>query len=421
MPCCRRRGRPAIPRPSQPLWLAANKAVPGVNLTAAQVTQDPGIAQLEKGSRSNPALAPAWTQFDTGQNSGLFGALHGIVSPATDDAVRAAQDARTAATQYNRKAALALADQGALEPHAGFDAGDALSPKGLQPKDLPDQFSGPVRDAAAYELIGDRGVLPGVEKTANYVLDKVPGEGASAGRTYEVRKLLSDALNARQGQQLDEIASAAKSGGVSTRNIKNSIDSSLDQASGGMWRQYLDSFAANSKDVNSVQALNNIRADLLKKMETGAVDNRGNPKLTRAFIGNVIDSNAANKYGDLISPEIKARLDAITDTAQKIEAPLANYRLGATGGGGPDTAATIALMGAGHVAKMLGPVGRIAAAVVPGLGESGGATQLAALLQNPTDAARALRTALEREAARKVKSSGMKPAALAAILAAQQQ
>lgn len=372
--------------------------VPGVGYSAAQATQDPGMAQLEKSSRINQG--PAWAQFDTGQNTGLFNAMQGVVAPADDAALSATRDARDAATKYDRRAALALADQGSLEPFSG----------------TPEQYSDPIKAKMIAELAGDRGALPAVKKVGAYVLN--PETMATAGRTYEARKLISDALNRRAGADLGETEAAVKSADVTSRAIKGSIDASLNKASGGIWQDYLDSFKVNSKDVNSVQALNNIRADLEKKIEGGAVDGNGNPKLTRAYLKQVIERHSTNKYGDTILPGPQGELDKILSTAQQLEAPQANYRMAATGGGGSDTVSNLALS---HLVRKAGPMGRIASAVISGLGEGGGATRLAGLLQNPADAANAIRTAAGREAARKVKSTGVKPAALAAILAAQPQ
>lgn len=381
-------------------------AVPGVSYSAAQASQDPAIAQLEKGSRINRDQGPAWAQFDNGQNTGMFNALHGVVSPATDDALEAARTARDAATKYDRQAALALVNQGSLEAGAGREGAN--------------HFAHEIWNDVNTEMEGKRGVLPAVQTVGKWVNASIPATSDPAGAAYEVRKRLADALNKRSGIDLGDLDSSIKSADVSSRAIKGSIDTALDDASGGMWRQYLDSFAANSKGVNSTQALNNIRADLEKKIEGGAVDGNGNPKLSRAYIKQVVERHSTNKFGDAIEPTAQARLDDILSTAQQLEAPQANYRMAATGGGGSDTASNLALAGANHLARALGPVGRIGAAVIPTLGERGGATQLAALLQNPPAAANAIRTAAARDAARRVRSNGITPAALALALQANQ-
>lgn len=392
--------------------------VPGVGYSAAQATQNPDIIALEKLSRMR--RAPDWAMFDAGQNTGMFNALHNVVSPYTDDALNAAREARDAATKYERKGALALADQGSLEHPAGFPAGDVFADRGIEPRGHPEQFSGPIRTAAQWELAGDSGGLPSVQKTANFVLSSLPEEGATAGRAYATRKQLADALNARAGVPLSELGGAVKEAGVTARVLKSTIDRSLDEASGGMWKKYLDAFATNSKDVNSVEALNNIRAELQEKIAGGAVDLNGNPRLSRAYINQIIERHATNKYGDLIAPEIKAKLDAIRTTAQRLEAPQANYRMAATGGGGSDTVPNLLLTAGAHAAGH-GALVRALTSVARGvgsIGEEGGATRLAGLLQNPVDAANAIRNAAAREAARKMKSTGVKPAALAAAMEA---
>lgn len=387
--------------------LEQNKSpVSGVHYSAAQATQDPAIAQLEKASRTNRDLAPAWTKFDTGQNTGMFNALQGVVDPATDEAVSAARAARAAATRYEREGAYALADQGSLEPGSIREGVNLHAP--------------PIMDALTAELAGRHGAAAGAPATGNYIAKNIARGTEPAASTGEVRKTLADALNSRAGLDLGDIKSSVKSADAMSRALVGTIDNSLNRATGGMWQDYLDAFKANSKDVNSVQALNNIRAELAKKIEGGAVDGTGNPKITRAYLKQIIERHATNDFGATILPGPQGELDKILSTAQQLEAPLANYRQGATGGGGPDTAATLGLAAAGHLARKLGPIGRVMAAL-PGLGEQGGATMLAGLLQNPVDAANAIRTAATREAARKVKSTGVKAAALAAILATQPQ
>ena len=384
--------------------LERNKStVPGVDYSAAQATQNPGITQIEKGSRMNPALGPAWAQFDTGQNTGLFNALQNVVDPATDEAVALAKSARNKETQYSRQAALALADQGSLEAGTSRDASGT--------------FAGPIRAKVNQLMAGEAAANPAARRLANFVLgpNNIPSEGATAGRAYETRKILTDSLNKKVGINPSAIEAAAKSAGVTTGAIKGAIDESLNKASGGMWQQYLDEFKASSKDVNSIQALNDIRSDLAKKIEGGAIDSNGNPKITRAYLKQVIEKNSTNKYGDLILPGPKSDLNNILNTAQQIEAPQANYRLAATGGVGSDTVANAALVGGSHLMGGLGPIARAGLSLLP-TGEVGGTARLAALLQSPTDAASALRAAAARAAARKAGSSGVNPAAIAALL-----
>jgi len=433
--------------------------VPGVNLSAAQTAQNSGMAQLEKASRGNPAASPMWTNFDTAQNTGMFNALSDIVNPADDVAVATARTARDDATKYNRQTALALAEQGQLESgaltppkvapkEAPLAPRESIGPHGERIIDIPDPnarppindtlgaagqpgletsaadrgqlYLKPVQQAMDTQLGGARGALPSVQRLVDWL--KKPGTLDTPERAYEARKVIADSLNAKTGVPLDELGSSVKSAGVSAKALKTSIDSALNDASGGIWQDYLDGFKANSKDVNSVEALNDIRAELEARVAgKGANDLAGNPKLTRSYINWVIEKADKSKYGPRIAPDIKSKLNDIRKTAQDIEAPLANYRAGATGGGGTDTAATLALAGANHLATAVGgPLARTAMATMQGIGANRGATMLADLLQNPRNAATALRTAAERERLRAaVRSSGITPAALAAALNAQ--
>lgn len=386
--------------------------VPGVGLSAAQTAPVPELIQLERGSRINPRTSPAWANFDAGQNTGMFGALEGIVGPADDAAVQAARAARDAATAHGRQAATMIADQGSMEPFSNVPHTVAR-----------ENIAAPIRETVARELESAHGAAAGAERTGDYVARNVGQGSEPAARTYEVRKTLSDALNSRAGLDLGDIKSSVKSADAMSRSIVSSIDRELDRASGGVWSDYLESYRANSPGVNSTVALNRIREDLADVVRNGATDLNGNPKLTRAKLGQIIERHATNDWGAVIEPGAQARLDALRDTAQRIEAPQANYRASATGGGS-NTAHDLALTGASHFAHMI-PGGRLVAALARGagsLGEGAGATRLAEMLQNPAATSTALETAIQREAARRSRrSSGITPAALAAALAAQPQ
>lgn len=402
--------------------LDANRSpVPGVNFTAAQAAPDPGLIALERQSRVNPNTAPAWANFDTNQNTGMFNAMSNIVNPADDAAVAAARESRDAATRPYRQASQALANQGSLEPIGGFDAPHAPN--------YPEQFSQPIRDAAGTQMTlpGPR-VNPAVQRTGNYVQESLPMGGSAAEDAYEVRKRLGDALNSRHGQSLTDLDASIKSADVSSRVIRSSIDGALNRASGGMWGDYLRAFQDSSRDVKSLEALNAIRGELADRIAgRGLNDLAGNPKLTRAYINQIIERHSTDKYGDRIAPDVMQRLNDIRRTAQDIEAPQANYKLSVTGGGGSNTAHDVALGGAMHLANALGmgPLARFTASVARGagsIGEEAGATRLANILQDQGEAGRAIRAAVAREEQRRGRrSSGMTPAALAAALVSQQQ
>lgn len=389
-------GRTSSPNAIAALLEGNQTPVPGVPLSAAQITQDPGMAQLEKASRIKSTQAPAWAQFDTGQNSALFNELNKVVDPATDNAVMAARDAREAATKSRRELALS---------HAEFDWPNTASA---------------IRDGhVTPQLEGDRGGLPAVQRLGAY-LNK-PETLASPGRAWEARKLMSDALNKYAGADMGEVEAAAKSANITSKSVISGIDEKLDKASAGLWKNYLAAFQTTSPEVNSVQALNNIRADLARKIEGGAVDGNGNPKLSRAYLKQVIERHSTNDFGPTILPGPQGKLDDILHTAQQIEAPQANYRLSTTGGGGSDSIANAGLALASHALPGVGRIGRIASAV-SGIGADRGAAMLAELLQNPRAAGGALRTAAGRQAARAaLRSSGVTPAMLAAALNAQPQ
>lgn len=392
----------------------ADSGVPGLYYSAAQATQDPAIAALEKQSRMRPVNGPAWGQFDSGQNTALVHALDSAVGGATDEAVTAARNARDVVTRPGRQAFEAIADQGSLEPHSGIPLSVAA-----------ENVAAPIRDTVERELAGRHGAAPGAARTGDYVSSNAGVGTEPAGRTYEARKTLADALNRKAGINLSDIESSAKSANAMTRTLVANIDSTLDRASGGIYRQYMDRFIEESPNVKSVEAMNDIRQELAERIRGGAVDLNGEPLLSRSYLKQIFERHGSDKFGSTLLPEHQASLDTMLNARQQMDAPLANYRATVTGGGGSDTMANALLHGAkaiGHGAG-LGPVMR----VLGGLGETisegvGSASnlRLGDLLRNPRDAAAVLRDAAEREGRRSARrSTGVKPAVLGAIMANQ--
>jgi len=465
----------------------SDSGVPGVDLSAGQATLDSGIIQLERANQMHPSASPQWAGFKSQQNSQLYGAMRDIVNPYDDAAFRAAQQARATATDPMRAAAFSLANQGGLEPSAGFGGWEDLSaahypadPIARQAQIAQEQAATeaartqqnvntpgvagpgftmtdpataaanrvgqqigqvglespaadraelfgtagvqPLRDLAAQEMAGPRGVNAGVSRLAD-LLNRTADQTSTAGAETigEARRTITQALSARAGQPLSEQGSAIKSAGAASTGAVGMMDSILNHASGGMWGDYLDAFREHSADVNSIEALRNIRNDLADKVTGGAIDLSGqNPISTRAAINQIIESNSTGKYGDLIAPNIQARLDAVRTASQRIEAP--NFVKMAIAGGGPGTAADLANLMARHSLSALpggGIIGQAAGYIGNAL-DRAGATQLAGLLQNPDKAADAIQNAMRREGQRGVNvRQSIPPAALAAILSGQ--
>lgn len=392
---------------------AANSNVPGLYYSAAQASQDPGIAQLEKYSRIRPSTSPAWAQFDSGQNTALVRALEDTAGGATDQAVVDARTARDAVTRHGRQAAFAVADQGSMEPFSGVPHSVAR-----------ENIAAPIRETVAREMEGAHGAAAGAERIGDYVARNAGYGSEPAARTYEARKTLADALNRRAGVNMSDIESSVKSADAMTRTLVGTIDGELNRASGGIYRQYMDRFIAESPNVKSMEALNAIREELASKIAGGAT-NTGEPILSRAYLKQIFERHGEDAFGPTILPQHQARLSAMLNAKQNIDAPLANYRAAVTGGGGSDTIGNALLTGAkgvGH-AIGLGPTMRVLSGVGEGFSEAVGSAanlRLAELLQNPPQAARALREAAARETRRHNKRSSGR-AALAAALAGQNE
>lgn len=380
----------------------ANSGVPGLYYSAAQAAQDPAISALEKQSRMRPTSAPAWGQFDAGQNTALVHALDSAVGGATDEAVTAARATRDEATRPYREEA--------------FSRADTLH--------NPVRTAAPILETLEREMGSRHGAAPGAARIRDYVEANVGRGEEPAASAYEVRKSLADALNRKAGINLSEIESSAKSADAMTRALVSSIDDSLNQASGGMYGRYMQEFIAHSPNVKSLEAMNDIRQELAERVRGGAVDLNGEPLLSRAYLKQIFERHGSDKFGSTLLPEHQASLDALLGARQQMDAPLANYRAAVTAGGS-DTASNLALQGAKVIGHGVGagPVMRVLSGLSETASEAVGSAsnlRLADLLRNPRDAAAVLRDAEARQVSRQARrSSGIKPAVLGAVLANQ--
>ena len=408
--------------------------VSGVDYTAAQATQKPYFAALEKKSRTD--FPSEWSKYDQTQNTNIYNALMKATEDGTEKNLAALTLARKTATDPMREAALAKA--------ATTD------------------IATPMRKAAETELAGPRGVIPPAKTVLKYVLretpeapsleevsrkiapdnwqiydnmkvkdsnlynalismaaDKAPKVASTItpDRLYEMRKYISQSLKSPYNTDQTKIGSAVKSAGIVSQNMKNAIDSTLNNATEGAWGKYLSAYGAGSKGVTNANALNKIRSDLLDKAEGGLSSEINNnqvvaPKITRAFLDKIIQKHGFDKYGETLTPGTAKKLADVMTTLQMQEAPLANLRASGTGGGGSDTAMT---MGLGPMINNLGAAagvfspkiyyGAKVANTISNVGKKTAARDLAKILQSSEETAKFLRIAAAREKAIKAGTS----------------
>ena len=301
------RGRDLIPTlenpPGQTVHrggrLASDEPLPA---TAAQLTNNETLAQIEAGNRSKPTTGPDWHRYDAQQNAARYGVLDEITpSPTRMDRLDAVREGRTAPL---RQDALATAGQ----------TGGYLDP---------------VLSHADSLLAGPTGANPAVVTVANYV-KKAMSESASPERLYEARKVLADKLSGR-GVIGDELGAAAKGASRETMQLINTIDNSLDAASNGKWKPYLTTYADRSAPITSGHALQ----QTMEKIN--AKPYRGNtPEMTYTGFNTALNSTEG-KFGDKLTDTARTDVDRLLESMRQAEAPGRTRKGSATMGGGSIT------------------------------------------------------------------------------------
>ena len=362
--------------------------VPGVAGTSSVVTQNPYLRTLETGSRvGNPQL---WMPLDESNAAARFAELLRLSgSPAEREALK---EARTVATTGPRNEA--------------FQAAKTIESMSRQ-----DTLS-PLRASLDVLLKGEQRENPAVKKVAQYVIGAIDNPaGITPEQMYTVRKILTGQIKTGATDELGAAAAAARR---ETVGIVKGIDDSLDNLSGGMWSDYLKTYGAASKDLNSKQALQ----DVIDKISTGHAEGKIPPALVgqtgELTLGRAVENLTRQQFGaktvDLLTPDARRSIEQMKQdlmrTAQGMNAratggsPTATYQ--AARGQANDLASQLASYTGAAAGGVLG--GNVGAAIGGSVGrgmvgQSGGknAEILARLLQNPQYMAEMLQKAQQSQ------------------------
>jgi hypothetical protein len=259
---------------------------------------------------------------------------------------------------------------------------------------------------------GEQRENPSLQKIVSYVSNAInKPEGITPEQMYTVRKVLTGQIKTGAN---DELGAAAAVTRKDTVGIVKEIDNSLDKLSGGMWSDYLKTYGAASKDLNSKQALQ----DVIDRISKGHAEGRtpaslsgqtGELTLGRA-VEDLTKAQLGSKTVDLLTPESRQSVEQIKQdlmrTAQAMNAkatggsPTASFQ--AARGQANDMASTLAgYTGAAAGGALAGNVGAaIGGSVGKNLASQAGtknAEILARLLQNPQYMAEMLQKAKQSQ------------------------
>jgi len=343
---------------------ASVRAIPE---SLAEATGSTNAARLESAARRGPA-ADTWDDFVREQNASRFDAF---------------ADATREAPSIDRRVASRDRATGPLRERA-------LGEAGQDP-----WFAAPASAAAERVAASPASVNPAVQHVTNYVRSQLGAEAKTAitpARLYEVRKVLADKLN---GPHVigDDLSAATKGAQRETMALIAGIDDALNEASSGKWSQYLERYQEKSRPVNASRAARDARAVF---EQPGIPEVGGAPEMTLNRL------RAARKAGDSnfdpratdFSPRAERTLQALEDQYVRAQEPVKVRKLVGTQGGGPQTSTDLAL---GLLTKR-GNIPVISAAVERLTRGSDVAmqTEVSRLLQNPREAANAIRVAQQR-------------------------
>jgi len=348
--------------------------VPGVTGTSAVVTQNPYLQTLETGSRvANPQL---WMPLDQANSSARYASL--LKMAGTEPEREVLRVARTAATAGPRTEAFR-----AVKTIEGMTRQQTLEP---------------LRKSLDVLARGEQRENPAVQKVVKYVANAMDNpEGISPEQMYTVRKILTGQIKTGANDDLGAAAAAARR---DTVGIVKAIDDSFDNLSGGMWTDYLKTYGAASKNLNSKQALQDVIDRISKGHAEGSTPSSLSGQTGELTLGRAVDNLTRQQFGsknvDLLVPETRQSVEQMKQdlmrTAQAMNAratggsPTATYQ--AARGQANDLASQLA----GYTGAAAGGAvaGNIGAAVggAAGRGMTGEAARknaeiLATLLQNP--------------------------------------
>lgn len=338
-----------------------------VPVTATQASGDNYMAQLEAASRSRPGTQPGWADFDAAQNAQRYQLLENL-TPSELRMQRLGR-ARELATAPQRQGALGTAATAPVDPVM------------------------PVAQHVQSVLAGDTSANPAVRTVGNYVMGEL-GDNATPGRLYEVRKVLAAKLSGPSAIG-DELSAATKGAQRETMGMIQSIDDALDQASGGQWRPYLQSYGQRSEPITSGRALRQTMEQLQRKPYKGIT-----PEVTYAGLEGITRRQGQGKFGSKFTAQDEQDIANLVEHLRRSEAPARTRKSAATMGGGSITntdqmLANLAARMIEGVPMVGGYAKRVREFNAPQVDE-----QLAQLLQNPNVLRQTLQEFLDRPESR---------------------
>lgn len=346
------------------------KGAENIPLSAAAVTKNPVLAQMEQGSRIRSS--PAWYDLDQRQAQAVFD----NVLSATDEAAQLG--ARKAARSEAWREAWGKAQEN-IKPKLwvqrmtqfGDDLATAMKSA----------------DASNPEVLN---VLKAIESE----IDRV-GPGFSPGHLQQIRANLQGKIQPTS----PNVFKSAPRDNPAIISLKQELDDILNVSTGGKWQNVIEGYAKDSGKVAQAAAAGKVRSAYVDEA-TGRIrgvsaDPSGDvAKVTQAGLGRAMDAARLPDGSLALSPQAANKLAATLD-ALRAQGIVQGMKRTATAGGGSDTMSNAVTSGLlDNSPSSLARVLQFARSIGRGRTDA----EMAALLSNPDALAAALEGYMRQKA-----------------------
>jgi hypothetical protein len=338
------------------------KGAENIPVSAAAITKNPALAQLEQGSRLRSA--PDWYNFDVNQGK----AAYDNVLNATKDADQVGTLAKNRADNWTQ---------------AWQDASAAQKPRVWQSR--MNQFFDNVDQA----MVSPESSNPAVRN----VLESVKGEMDRLGPNFGIGNLqqLRANLNGKVQPMSPDAFKSAPRDNPAIISIKQEMDDILNSVTGGKWQKVIDGYASDSADLHAAKAAQKVR-NAYVDADTGRVVspviNGDIPRVTAANLTNAMNAARLPDKSLALAPDASQQLEATIEALRR-QGMVQELKRSATAGGGSDTISNAVASGAAQAAGAPNMLMQLLAGVRQlGTGKTDNA--MAQLLSNPDELANAL-------------------------------
>lgn len=340
------------------------KGAESIPVSAAGITQNPALAQLEQGSRVRSS--PLWSEFDQRQGKAI-----------ADNVTQATQGADSIGQ---------LLQQRADNWTANWDgASSNIKPRVWTQR--MNKFSDDLGTATQMAESSNPDVLKVVQGIQSE-MDRL-GPNFGPGNLQQIRANLSGKYDPTSTNPFK----SAPRDSMAVNTIKSEIDDILNASTGNKWQKVLDGYTADSRGIDAANAARTVRNSFWDE-QTGRV--LGKSRDTMGDVPSISEMNLGTALNKARLPDKSLALDDAAN--QRLEATLAAIRRQnmlqglkrtATAGGGSDTASNFAADAMAHSVHAPSLVLQLASAV-RSLATGKTDAQMARLLSNPDDLAQGL-------------------------------